>query len=383
LIIVLLSDIAWTGLHQRPHHLALALAQQWRILWVEPITQGSRIRLLPEEVERNIAVVSLPEIPYNARQRTVRKMAQSLSRSGFLRSLVTGFQGYLLRRALRHIREEPGKCGVIIYSFTLIDLLQGLAPLFTLFEYIDNVFGFTTIPAHVRAQWIRTLQEVDAVTVSSPALARQVEPIRRSNVHVVGNGVEYARFAENTDLPRPPDLPTGPPIVAYTGAVYPWLDYRLLQEVCSQCADVNFVFVGSVHPEIAVQVQALVRLGNVHVLGARPYASIPAYLRHADVCIIPFQKNELTKYVNPVKLYEYCAAGKPCVVTDFSEDVLAAREQIVVATSQEEFLRGVRESLKLSKDRSRRSLLQSFARQHDWKTKTSAIIELIRPHIAT
>ncbi len=381
MILILLSDIAWTGLRQRPHHLALALAKQWRILWVEPITLGSRIRLLPEEVEPNIAVVSIPEIPYNARQRIVRSTVQSLSKIGILRRLLTTVQVYLLRRALHSMGEEHGRRAVIAYSFTLIDILPRLDPVYTLFDYIDNVLGFTTFPPHVQVQWVHMLQRADAVTVSSLALARQVEPIRSSNVHVVGNGVEYERFAVTTDLPRPRDLPAGAPVVMYAGAVYPWLDYELLEQVCSESADLNFVLVGPVHPEVADRIQALVGPGNVHVLGLKPYASVPAYLHHADVCIIPFQKNELTKYVNPVKLYEYCAAGKPCVVTDFSEDVLAARDLIVVATSREEFLRGIRESLEQSKDSARQSARRSFARQHDWSRKTSAIIEILRPHI--
>jgi len=54
----------------------------------------------------------------------------------------------------------------------------------------------------------------------------------------------------------------------------------------------------------------------------------------------------------------------------------------VVASSREEFLRGLREALARSKDRHQRVALQSFARQHDWKVKTSAIIDLIRHQIA-
>lgn len=343
---------------------------------------GTRIRFLPEEVEHNIAVVSLPEIPYNARQRTVRKIAQSLSTLGFVRAMVSSLQGYLLRKALRRLGVDHEQRGVVMYSFVLIDVAAKLRPAFTHFEYIDNVFGFTTFPAHVRGQWVRTLQQVDTVTVSSPALAHQVEPVRGSSVQVVGNGVDYARFAEEVELPRPTDLPAGKPIVAYSGAVYPWLDYDLLQEVCSRCTDLNFVFIGPTHPDVSADVQSLIKLENVRFLGAKPYTSIPAYLQHVDVGMIPFQKNELTKYVNPVKLYEYCAAGRPCVATDFSEDVLAARDHVVVASSREEFLRGLREALARSKDHNQRVALQSFARQHDWETKTSAIIDLIRSQIA-
>ena len=92
--------------------------------------------------------------------------------------------------------------------------------------------------------------------------------------------------------------------------------------------------------------------------------------------MIPFRKNELTKTVNPVKLYEYSAAGKPTVTTGFSEDVLQFKEIIFIGDSAEEFIGAVRAALKASGEPNRRESLRAFARRHDWGAMMSPLVDL-------
>ena len=56
-------------------------------------------------------------------------------------------------------------------------------------------------------------------------------------------------------------------------------------------------------------------LPNVHWLGERDYTTLPAYLRCFDAGLIPFRHVPLTHNANPIKLYEYLAAGVPVVST--------------------------------------------------------------------
>src|SRR5207237_10456008 len=58
---------------------------------------------------------------------------------------------------------------------------------------------------------------------------------------------------------------------------------------------------------------------NVHLLGRKPYAELPAYCKAFDVAINPFRINELTLNANPLKVREYLAAGLPVVSTDIPE----------------------------------------------------------------
>ena len=68
-----------------------------------------------------------------------------------------------------------------------------------------------------------------------------------------------------------------------------------------------------------VRVDSLKALPNVRLLGSKPHADIPAYVRHFDVCLIPYLVDGFTDHISPAKLNEYLAIGKPVVSTGLFE----------------------------------------------------------------
>lgn len=382
MIFIFLSEIPWFGLHQRPQHIVKALAKHWTVLWVEPTTLFKKSYFFPVQIEANIHIMSIPAIPYNARIWWVKLIAVSLSYLKPLRQVLSLIQFFLLRRGLKLLKGGHTSIGFFIHNFHLINILNRFEPALILFDYIDNAFGFTKLPKHVEDDWIKTIRQSDIITVTSPTLAKQIEPIRDGNVNYIGNGVEYSFFSNEKEYSRPLDLPNGKPIIGYIGAVYPWLDYSLIESLCVSIPEINVVFIGPLHPRVHSKIKRLKRLQNIYFLGFRKYQLIPQYLYHFDVGIIPFQKNELTSAVNPVKLYEYSAAGKPTVATNFSDDLIQFKDQIFIARSNEEFISLVQKALEKSKIFAFREKLKSFASQHDWERKTSTLIHLIKTHLS-
>ncbi len=380
MIILFFSDIPFHTLHQRPQHLAMELSRKWTVFWVEPAVMSEKIDFTPQKITENIYSLTIPVIPYNAKKKWIRYLARLLSHFFFFRTLITFWQLRLIKKALSDLKLVNQQMGVIIHNFHVIDLIKKLSPPFILYDYIDNAFGFTSLPNHIKHDWLTTLQLANVITVTSPGLAKQIKDASSKDVVYVGNGVEYGFFALNND-PRPDDLPSGKPLVVYIGAVYPWLDYRLLDEVIRNLSEINFVFIGPVHPEVTAELDMLKRHDNVYVLGFKPYKMLPQYLHHVDVGIIPFQKNELTKTVNPVKLYEYSAAGMPTIATDFSDDIRSFSDIVTIVSSAEEFVASVKKLLTHTNDQERKERLQKFARQHNWKNKSDQIIDLIQKNI--
>jgi len=68
-----------------------------------------------------------------------------------------------------------------------------------------------------------------------------------------------------------------------------------------------------------MDVSPLRRFPNVHVLGHRPYGSLPAYCRAFAAAMIPFPLNVATRNANPLKAREYLAAGLPVISTAVPE----------------------------------------------------------------
>ena len=51
------------------------------------------------------------------------------------------------------------------------------------------------------------------------------------------------------------------------------------------------------------------------LLGPRPRDEVIGYLQHADVLVVPHVVTAFTDSLDPIKLYEYQAVGRPVVST--------------------------------------------------------------------
>lgn len=154
------------------------------------------------------------------------------------------------------------------------------------------------------------LRQADAVVVCSPELARTRGQVRQ--VELIPNGVDVELF--QTPRSRPADLPPSP-VAVYAGTLHAErIDVSLLVDLAAARPELAIVLVGpnSLPAEATAR---LTQTGSVHLLGARPYDQIPAYLQHADVVIVPHLVSPFTESLDPIKAYECLAAARPTVAT--------------------------------------------------------------------
>jgi glycosyltransferase involved in cell wall biosynthesis len=154
------------------------------------------------------------------------------------------------------------------------------------------------------------IEHSQAVVVCSPDLARTRGETRP--VELIPNGVNLDLFG--AVRPRPPDLPPAP-VALYVGTLHTWrTDVDLLLDLARARRDVQVALVGpnGLPHEVTEQLE---NVANIHVLGARPYDQIPAYMQHADIIVIPHLVNPFTESLDPIKAYECLAVGRPTVTT--------------------------------------------------------------------
>ena len=232
--------------------------------------------------------------------------------------------------------------------------------------HVDDEYSFSDQDRPVSETELDVLRRVDQVFIHSPALLEKKGHLN-PNTAFVPNGVDYDDFA--TPVPEPADIAAVPrPRVGYLGFLKKQLDWELLEALATRHGEWSFVFVGPRQRGTGID-ETLDRMAarpNVHFLGPKSISQIGAYPQHFDVCVLPYAQNDYTRYINPLKLYEYLASGTPVVgvpirsLEDFSDEV-------ILASGREEWSRALEAALQgpMISSEARRSR-QALARRYDW-----------------
>src|SRR4028119_1290728 len=96
-------------------------------------------------------------------------------------------------------------------------------------------------------------------------------------------------------------------------------------------------------PVVKIDPAVLPRRENIHYLGGKDYKELPAYLAGWDLAMLPFARNESTRFISPTKTPEYLAAGKPVVSTSIRDVVRPYGQEGLVRIADEpaEFIAAV------------------------------------------
>jgi glycosyltransferase involved in cell wall biosynthesis len=254
-----------------------------------------------------------------------------------------------------------------------LDLIEGIPRSGLVYHCADDYAEVSVFPPSFAELETRLLESADLVITTAEPLRDKKSPWN-PHTFAVPNGVSFDHFTAALDPNTmvPADLqPIPGPIIGFVGGVAEWLDLELIASIARRRKDWSFVLIGP----ILVDVSVLRDESNVFLLGPRPYFSLPSYLKGIDVATIPFLMNELTRNADPIKLYEYLAAGLPVVSTDMPQ-VRRLQPLIEVADAVDGFEQAIERALN---DRSRSAAegRVSEARKHSWTERFSQVETLI------
>jgi glycosyltransferase involved in cell wall biosynthesis len=156
----------------------------------------------------------------------------------------------------------------------------------------------------------RLLELAREIVVCSPELERRKGGDRR--VELIPNAVDLVAYRR--PVPRPADLPPGP-LAVYLGTVHPdRVDVGLCEATARALGDAGtLVLVGPnlLSPDDIARLEGV----GLRLLGPRTRREVVGYLQHADVLVVPHGVTAFTDSLDPIKLYEYEAVGRPVVST--------------------------------------------------------------------
>jgi glycosyltransferase involved in cell wall biosynthesis len=298
--VVCFSHLAWNHVFQRPNHLMTRAAASRRVFFVEEPFDAPAPCTRIETVAANISTVRFGlsfDLPRAERFATLARLLDELAAS---EGIVRPWRWYLTPMAL------PWS-----------DALEASA---VVYDCMDELSAFRGAPVDRLVELEAALFErADVVFAGGPRLW-QAKRDRHPNVHLFASAVDVEHFGRARRPGVEPDdqATIARPRIGFFGVIDERLDLDLLRDVFASRPDWQLVLVG---PLAKIAPDDLPNLPNVHLLGRKPYESLPDYLRGWDVAILPFAHGPATQFISPTKTPEYLAGGRPVVSTSIHDVV--------------------------------------------------------------
>ncbi len=370
--LALFSPIDYDFLYQRPQALADTLAERGvRVLYFEPPRRqgslnNSRLRYaaahLVRPVRPNLSVIPVSRyfdilgVPFRLSRPTMERHIQKW-----------------IGAALRELCPEGAVA--LIESPVWWRYLRGNRFTRILYDCIDHgeVLRASTSGDIFESLRRDLIDHSDVVFTTAAELEESVHALRP---HAAVVRLPNAAFAERFATANPAPSVTAlrnrfTTIAGYVGVLAAWTDIALIEHCADACPDTAFVLVGPGRDDL---VAGLKRRANVFLVGRQPHAAIPGYIHAFDVCLNPFISGAIATSTNPIKVYEYLAAGKPVVSTPIRE-LQSFGDLVYSATGATEFVALLKLAAANSHRRDLVAQRQAFARENSWSSRVDVILK--------
>ena len=359
----------WGFLRQRPEQIASRLANEgYKIIYFQnPIYLNSSLRakniLTMRKVMKNLYAINLFPPPFLGKLRFITEKVGLL----------------LFKVYLKCLNFKPDIA--IFYSLLHVFLLDTLKSMGVriLYDCIDEHSGFSDL--HDVSRVLKAEREIvkrsSIVIATSKTLCEKISKVN-PNCFYVPNAADFEHFQKATRIKEKPQeiKHLQYPIIGFIGAIYDWINIDLLCKLAELHPDYSILLVGPVE----FGLDKLKKYPNITMVGVKKYSLLPQYLSCMNVCLIPFKINNLTLSSNPIKLYEYLAAGKPVVSTALPEIRNNASHVVMIAKTDEDFILKVEEAVNESKKSENNRTISrrvNFARNNSWEKRVDTIEKIL------
>lgn len=270
------------------------------------------------------------------------------------------FNRLVLTSATRDWQANPRSKRVL---WTYSPLTYGLeSQAKTVYHCVDLLASYPGINPKVIEEGEKNLARIGAVGIASST---------EVFAHLQGTGfqrvISWPNVAEVDLFLNAGHHPRNPNLVVFGGNISPHkIDCLLIEELIRSLPEVEVVLAGPIAEGGGRSWPAINRLAGLGVqfVGNLSIRDLAQLFNKAAVGIIPYQINDYTRGVNPLKIYEYMAAGLPIVASRLPS-LADDDEDVILTDSPHAFVSAVSAALG-SLDQSNIDRRRNRARFHSW-----------------
>jgi UDP-galactopyranose mutase len=355
--LICFSHLRWNFVFQRPQHLMVRFARDRRVYFVEePIVDDAREAWIQLEMQAGVVVVT-PHLP-----------------SGLSEPDSAAAQRTMLDRLIA--AESITRFVLWYYTPLALRFSDHLEPLRVAYDCMDELSAFKGASSDLPILERQLLRRADVVFTGGQSLF-EAKKTAHPNIHPMPSSVDVAHFAAARHAVKEPsdqrNLPG--PRLGFFGVLDERLDIALVGGLAEARPDWQLVMIG---PVVKIDAGDLPRRSNIHYLGAKTYAELPLYLAGWDVALLPFARNEATRFISPTKTPEYLAAGRPVVSTSIRDVISPYGELglVAIADTVAETVQACEAALR-EQGEGRRARADAFLRGMSWDITWSRMSRLL------
>ncbi len=364
--LICLSHLRWDFVYQRPQHLLSRCAKERRVFFIEePIFGNESVVWLDVSQREDGVRVAVPRLPETFRDDAAK---------------VESAQQSLIDQLIQD--EEIDDYILWYYTPMAMAFTRQLQPHAVVYDCMDELSAFKNAPRALKECEAELFRRADLVFTGGQSLY-EAKRSQHPRVYAFPSSIDTAHFKEARDIAHDPadqrEIPH--PRMGYCGVIDERLDLELIDGAAEARPDWQFVMIG---PVVKIDPATLPRRPNIHYLGGKNYKELPAYLSGWDVALMPFARNESTRFISPTKTPEYLAAGKPVVSTSIRDVVrpYGQQQMVHIADTVTEFVAAIETAM--GEDASERMLrADAFLGQNSWNKTWTRMSRLIAEVVAT
>ena len=361
--LIVFSHLRWDFVYQRPQHLLSRLAKHYRVLFFEEPVQGKQTPFL----ERFAPCANVE----------VLRPHTTISAVGFHDDQLPE-----LKPLLAEYLQDFSITDYLVWFYTpmALPLLADLTPRAVIYDCMDELSAFKDAPRQMVQRETALMKRAQLVLTGGPSLY-EVKCELHANVRCFPSAVDAEHFSpypmaqkENSRQLEADRLHAtiASPRLGFFGVIDERFDAALITALADGAPDCQLVMVG---PIVKIDPASLPKRANVHWLGQQSYEVLPQLVAQWDVCLLPFARNESTRFISPTKTLEYMAAEKPIVSTPIHDVKSLYGDSVAIASTQVEFISACKAALHEDAiaRRGRIERMRMHVRQCTWDRTARAI----------